>query len=206
LDLVWDEFDHCFYIGHGASNTRIGYDPLGRWSTIAECTGSTTNSIRYFKWEGYRLAEEQTAAGTVVRRYFPGGFWFNGNNYFYLTDHLGSVRQVTDASGTVVARFTYDPYGKRIQTFGSLQVDIGFRSTSASPATSITRHPASSSLPSASTTRKPAGGSAGNSGAWGKKKTPQEPRQTQRHGETTQDGAESQCSTNRLPQIPTMQL
>jgi RHS repeat-associated protein len=64
----------------------------------------------------------------VVRRYFPGGFWFSGTNYFYQADHLGSVREVTTSNGTVVARFTYDPYGKRTQTFGSTSfvVDIGF--------------------------------------------------------------------------------
>ncbi len=109
-----------------SASQRVGYDPLGRWTCLAECTGDTTNSVRYFKWEGLRLAEEQNASGTVIRRYFPGGFWFNNANYFYLTDHLGSVRQVTDASGNVVARFEYDPYGRRTQTYGSLQVDIGF--------------------------------------------------------------------------------
>lgn len=67
-----------------------------------------------------------SALRTIIRRYFPGGFWFNNANYFYLTDHLGSVRQVTDSSGNVVARFEYDPYGRRTQTYGTLQVDIGF--------------------------------------------------------------------------------
>ncbi len=128
LDNAWDEFDRCYYIGYGTTNTRVGYDPLGRWTCLAECTGDTTNSVRYFKWEGLRLAEEQNASGTVIRRYFPGGFWFNNTNFFYLADHLGSVRQVTTTNGTVVARFEYDPWGKRTQTFGttSFVVDIGF--------------------------------------------------------------------------------
>lgn len=130
LQFTWTPNNRCERIfKSGVIDTGISYDAFGHVSIILELDPDrirVTNSVRYFKWEGNRLAEEQNAAGTVIRRYFPGGFWFNGNNYFYLTDHLGSVREVVNSSGTVVARFTYDPYGRRTRLSGTLQVDIGF--------------------------------------------------------------------------------
>ena len=35
-----------------------------------------------------------------------------GQNYFYQTDHLGSVRTLTDASGTVINSYDYESYGR----------------------------------------------------------------------------------------------
>jgi RHS repeat-associated protein len=46
--------------------------------------------------------------------------------YFYTRDHLGSIREVTDASGTVRARYTYDPYGRRVRVAGDVDADFGF--------------------------------------------------------------------------------
>jgi RHS repeat-associated protein len=71
--------------------------------------------------------EERDATGTnVIKRFYANGFQQNGTNFYYLKDNLGSVREVTDANGNVVARFSYDPYGNRTQTLGTLQVDYGF--------------------------------------------------------------------------------
>jgi RHS repeat-associated protein len=41
----------------------------------------------------------------------------------YIRDHLGSVRAVTDEDGEVVARYDYDPYGKRRLVWHSGEVD-----------------------------------------------------------------------------------
>src|SRR5277367_4329804 len=40
------------------------------------------------------------------------GKWEMANGYYYTRDHLGSVREMTDSSGTIVARYSYDPYGR----------------------------------------------------------------------------------------------
>jgi RHS repeat-associated protein len=34
-----------------------------------------------------------------------------GRAYFYTRDHLGSVRELTTSTGTIAARYDYDPYG-----------------------------------------------------------------------------------------------
>jgi len=36
---------------------------------------------------------------------------YTANKYFYLSDRLGSVRQLIDTDGDVVKRYTYDPFG-----------------------------------------------------------------------------------------------
>ncbi len=39
--------------------------------------------------------------------------------YYYTRDHLGSVRDVTTATGALLARFDYDPFGRRVQVAGA---------------------------------------------------------------------------------------
>ena len=45
---------------------------------------------------------------------------------YYLGDALGSVRQLTNNSGTVTLARSYDPFGKTAQTIGTAQTDYGF--------------------------------------------------------------------------------
>jgi RHS repeat-associated protein len=45
----------------------------------------------------------------------------------YLTrDHLGSIRELTDAAGTVVTRNDYDPYGRLTRVAGTQDSQFGF--------------------------------------------------------------------------------
>ena len=47
-------------------------------------------------------------------------------NYFYTKDHLPQrLREMTNASGTLVARYDYDPYGRRTLVSGTDLADFG---------------------------------------------------------------------------------
>ncbi|HXF85305.1 MAG TPA: RHS repeat-associated core domain-containing protein [Anaerolineales bacterium] len=45
---------------------------------------------------------------------------------YFLTDALGSMRQLTDASGQVTLANAYEPYGVLAQSAGSAQTSYGF--------------------------------------------------------------------------------
>jgi RHS repeat-associated protein len=47
-------------------------------------------------------------------------------NYYFTHDHLGSVREMTNTSGALVARYDYDPYGRRTLVSGTDLADFGF--------------------------------------------------------------------------------
>jgi RHS repeat-associated protein len=127
LSFGWDGADRCTAITNGSLRTALAYDGLGRWAKIQEYSGASLTADRRFVWNGTSPAEERDSTGTtVVKRFYANGFWQQGTNYYYLTDQIGSVREVTLANGTVVARFEYDPWGRRTQTFGTLWVDFGF--------------------------------------------------------------------------------
>jgi RHS repeat-associated protein len=86
---------------------------------------------KYFLWDGLSIAEERNGGtpATVTAQYFAQGEIRGSTKYYYGRDHLGSVRDVVDEStGNVVARFDYDPYGRREQTVGAgtFDVDWGF--------------------------------------------------------------------------------
>ena len=63
-------------------------------------------------------------------RFFPQGEQRIGGadagNYFYTRDHLGSVRELVDATGAVRARYTYTVWGARTKQDGGLDTEIGF--------------------------------------------------------------------------------
>ena len=117
----------CNTITNGNLQTILAYDGLNRWSRITESSNSTIIADRRFIYMGTALAEERDATGTnIIKRFFANGFWQQGTNYYYNTDHLGSILEVTSQNGTIIAKFQYDPYGRRTQTFGTLCVDFGY--------------------------------------------------------------------------------
>jgi RHS repeat-associated protein len=66
----------------------------------------------------------------VTKRYFGAGVQEVAGdaptNLFYSRDHLGSVREVTDANGNLVARYDYDAWGRRTRVFGTYEADWGY--------------------------------------------------------------------------------
>ena len=128
---AWDGADRLLTITQSGDGTNLTssyfeYDGLGRRVRILDLTNNTTLSDKRFVWVGTELAEERDAAGSVIKRFFGGGEQIGGANYFLTCDHLGSVQEMTDATGAVVARYEYDPYGRRTRTEGTMEADFGF--------------------------------------------------------------------------------
>lgn len=90
------------------------YDALGR--RIRKTTAEGT--VNFF-YAGDDVIEEQDVANASLTTYLVGNgiddlikMNRNGSDYFYHTNHLGSVMAITDRSGEIVERYEYDPFGK----------------------------------------------------------------------------------------------
>jgi RHS repeat-associated protein len=92
-----------------------GYDALGRRASRT-ANGQTTN----FLYDGSDVVLDRTTDGSIVdylngsgideklrQRASNGG----ANPQYFLTDHLGSTTALTDATGGVVERQSYEPFG-----------------------------------------------------------------------------------------------
>ena len=111
----------------GGTKTRFSYDGMNRWVRLTEETaGGTVTGEKRFVWEGMTLAEERDASNAVTRRFFAEGEQIGGTPYLVFRDHLGSVREMTTPTGTVAARYDYDPYGRRTKLSGALEADFGY--------------------------------------------------------------------------------
>jgi len=79
-----------------------------------------------------RPVAEVDSVGNIVARYVYAGkenvpeyILKSGVTYRVITDHLGSVRFVLEAStGAIVSRFDYDEYGNVTSSFDSLGRDL----------------------------------------------------------------------------------
>jgi len=114
----WDGENRLTAINAGLNDSTFSYDGLGRRSEIVEKTNSVVVTNNYYLWCDNEICEVRDPTGTtVVKRLFPQGEVTLGatgsTNYFYTRDHLGSVREALDSSGTLVTRYTYDPYGQK---------------------------------------------------------------------------------------------
>lgn len=73
---------------------------------------NTTNGYDYL---GSLIYSRSGSVRTLESAAFGGGRFVNTNNtilpYYYITDHLGSTRVITDNSGSVVERNDYYPFG-----------------------------------------------------------------------------------------------
>jgi RHS repeat-associated protein len=127
----WDSQHRLAIVNAGNLQTMFGYDGASRLAYIQQLQNGAQMSFRRFVWCGGRICEERDATGTVItKRYFPQGVLLqtgtNSSPYYYTRDHLGSIRELTDAGGNVRARYSYDPYGRKTKLGGDVEADFGF--------------------------------------------------------------------------------
>jgi RHS repeat-associated protein len=126
----WDAQNRLVGVNNGTQRTEFTYDGLSRLRSIRQLTNGTEASLRRFVWWDNQICEERDGTGATTKRYFRQGMRLesgpNAGAYFYTRDHLKSVREMTDSSGAVRARYSYDPYGRRTRVGGDLDADFGF--------------------------------------------------------------------------------
>jgi RHS repeat-associated protein len=85
-------------------------------------------SDKKYLWDGVDIAEERDTTGAIVlRRFYNQGFVdSDGTALFYTRDHLGSIRELTDGTQAIRARYDYDPYGRMTKIQGDRDSAFGF--------------------------------------------------------------------------------
>lgn len=127
----WDAAHRLTAVNVGNQRTEFTYDGLSRLVAIRRLVNGSGVSHRRFVWCGGQICEERDASGAnVTKRFFAQGMKLETGPtpgvYYYTRDHLGSIREVTDAGGVVRARYTYDPFGRRSKVSGDVDADFGF--------------------------------------------------------------------------------
>jgi RHS repeat-associated protein len=121
----WDAVNRLVAVNVGTHRSEFTYDGFSRRVGIVEKDGGTTTSDTRLVWCGLALCEARDSGGTVLKRYFDEGVLDAGTAFFYTRDHLGSVRELTDSTGTVRARYDYDPWGRRTKVSGDKDAHAG---------------------------------------------------------------------------------
>ncbi len=123
----WDARNQLVAVTVGTHRSEFIYDGLQRRVRQVEKDSGATTADTWVLWCETAICEERAADGvTVTRRAFGLGEQVNGQARFFTTDHLGSVREDTDSTGTLLARYAFDPWGRRTVTAGADITTVGF--------------------------------------------------------------------------------
>jgi RHS repeat-associated protein len=84
-------------------------------------TSKTINSeTTYYNIVGGTILAQSNSTETIIFQYNsfgkPFGFIYNGSQYYYITDNFGSILAVINSSGNILAAYSYDEWGKPIET------------------------------------------------------------------------------------------
>ena len=112
----------------GTNNyTQWTYDGFGRRVKEVETRGGSITSTKQFVWaSGTTPLEARDASSNITAQYFPYGETISGSNFSYTIDQLGSTREVTNSSGTVVGQLNYDAWGRAIVIQGTTSPDFQY--------------------------------------------------------------------------------
>jgi RHS repeat-associated protein len=129
----WDAANRLAKIWYGpvgsGSSTTFSYNGLSQRVGIVETSSTgTVTSTKQFVWlpGNAQPSEERDASDNVIRRLYAQGEQISGTNYYYTRDHLGSVRELTNASGAVQARYSYDLWGNQTKLSGTVDSEFGY--------------------------------------------------------------------------------
>jgi RHS repeat-associated protein len=124
----WDAANRLWAINYTGTTNRseFTYDGLNRCVKIVEKTNGSVTSTRKFVWCGMEKCEFRDANDAVTLLTYPQGQYVGATKYFYFRDHLGSIREMMRANGTLVARFDYDPWGRSTTVLNTVLPDFNY--------------------------------------------------------------------------------
>ncbi len=125
----WDAENRLIAVSTAPLRQEFSYDGYGRRVKEIEKVNGVVMATNYFVWCGKKLCEERDGNNNVTRRFYEEGQYnYVGivHQFYYTRDHLGSVREMVDNTGTVRGRYDYDPYGRRTRVSGSYDAAFGY--------------------------------------------------------------------------------
>lgn len=124
-NYTWDAENRLLSISSIATGhvSAFTYDGLGRRVTITETTGGTSTKTGYL-WCGASPCSAYSSGGTTLATYLSAGeIHYAGGvatDYYYETDHLGTVTSMTSTTGAVLGTLATDAYGNTLSSSGTL--------------------------------------------------------------------------------------
>ena len=124
----WDAANRCTAINQGTHRTEFTYDGTSRRAKIVEKDNGSVTGTKQFVWcpRDTQPSEERDGGNNVARGFYPQGEQINGSSYYYSRDHLRSIRELTDSTASIRARYDYDSWGLATKISGDLDPDFRF--------------------------------------------------------------------------------
>ncbi|MBQ7246603.1 MAG: DNRLRE domain-containing protein [Lachnospiraceae bacterium] len=130
-EYSWEHGRQLKHVNNHSGSVSIDYtygaDGLRRSRTVTY--GGSTTTYNYYYRDGKLV--EYSWPGTVLHYYYDGNgqpyhFTVNGSqNYYLVRNAQGDVTAITDSSGTVLAAYEYDAWGKLVSTTGTYAGTLG---------------------------------------------------------------------------------
>ena len=125
--LEWDARNQLLAVDVGTHRSEFSYDGQQRRIRVIEKESSVVQSDTKVIWCGSEICEERAGDGTTVnQRPFKHGEQVGSASPFFGADHLGSVTEVTDSSAALLARYAFDPWGRRVLATGTDATTLGY--------------------------------------------------------------------------------
>ena len=122
--MTWDLTDHLKTIAQGGTTTTYTYD--GDMVRLQASTGAGNADKTNYLWDinhpNPQIALERDGASSLLRQYIYGLQRIRqteGTPSYYHYNHLGSVVNLTSATGTTQATYSYEPWGPVRTTSGT---------------------------------------------------------------------------------------
>jgi len=124
--FTWDAQNRLTSVTIGTDTWEWDYDGLSR--RVREWHNGTLT--KQWIWDGLRLIQQRDGTGAVTRNWQTGGSTqeVSGTQValVHTYDHLGSIREAIDSTGTIRARYDYALWGDRTKLTGDLEIEPGF--------------------------------------------------------------------------------
>jgi RHS repeat-associated protein len=116
------------YPGSGNSS-QFSSDGAGNQRLAIEYASGSPLSTKQFIWSNGKRLEERISGGPAKEFFIQGELVSNGTSstmQYFSVDHLGSIREVSDAGGSLLSEIGYDPFGRTQNYSGSSASSFGY--------------------------------------------------------------------------------